>query len=1110
MWTKDACYCNQHAAVRAPLGPLPLLMITVPIPFFSGTSLLYHLQQRSSGLKLTSRARTDGGHGPAVANAVAGRAQAQVEALRGEPGTRRHMSEDEREKPSKTDGHRPHAPLSKFACFTTVLFSSKDDHALITILESPPHVRRQRIDAVTEASSNKSTIMASSGMFVGADSMVAHRQHTSPSGLDVLVEGSQYALQQLQNERVQEPHLNATRPHLKHRTTNSSGSNNDITLGRHETVTSDARGEGTGNGAPVRRRISRACDQCNQLRTKCDGKFPCAHCVEVGLSCEYARARKKRGKASRKDIAAQLANTTMSGSAGDGSGGGSDRSPPSLDGHSSADAQEKISQASKRGTKRRRSVIKDVDTRPLPAPRSNSQTLQTSQRQEEQQQQQQRQHQQRHQDTLLPSLGHLSHVPVNSMGDQNGQERQSQQGFTLDPQTPGAGLPNPRLPSVGAPDRNMPVVMGDYGTIDDYHRSILHPNATVAGHSILHSGSNAIPNSMIHGGSMNGYGEGPYGATSPNSQMAMSGGPFRVGESPVSAGFLGQSPLADSPGWLPLPAPFPSVYSHSGQLPQSQTLRYPVLRPLLSHISAIIPIALACDLLELYFSSTSPSFLQPSSPYIHGFVFRKRSFLRQQNPRICSPALLASMLWVAAQTSESAFLTSPPSARGKICQKLLELTYGLLKPLIHSSNDTPGRSGMQTVVNGVALGGFGVALGEMEGVGPGATGSLDDVATYLHLATVVSASEYKAASLRWWNAAWSLARELKLGRELPSDSDQDVDAGPHGEYLDGSDAGRSSVRVNEEEREERRRIWWMLYIVDRHLCLCYNKPLFLLDIECSGLLQPEDELIWQTGDFYPPENHRENLYFRSKGPVFECTGYNLFSHFLPIMTILGEIVDMKIAREHPHFGHGIRNPDDWQARVAVITDQIDRYEQSLKDFEARHAIPPASQGDVGEGGRFSKVPTKSSPSGHSGAANYSDNRMTSTLLRSRIVVAYGTHLLHTMHILLNGKWDPISLLDDNDLWISSESFVSATGHAVAAAAAIDDILEYDPDLSFMPWFFGIYLLQGSFLLLLIADKLQGEASPNVVKACETIVRAHEACVVTLNTEYQVCCTVLLR
>jgi hypothetical protein len=28
-----------------------------------------------------------------------------------------------------------------------------------------------------------------------------------------------------------------------------------------------------------RKRISRACDQCNQLRTKCDGEKPCAHCI---------------------------------------------------------------------------------------------------------------------------------------------------------------------------------------------------------------------------------------------------------------------------------------------------------------------------------------------------------------------------------------------------------------------------------------------------------------------------------------------------------------------------------------------------------------------------------------------------------------------------------------------------------------------------------------------------------------------------------------------------------------------------------------------------------------------------------------------------------------
>lgn len=124
-------------------------------------------------------------------------------------------------------------------------------------------------------------------------------------------------------------------------------------------------------------------------------------------------------------------------------------------------------------------------------------------------------------------------------------------------------------------------------------------------------------------------------------------------------------------------------------------------------------------------------------------------------------------------------------------------------------------------------------------------------------------------------------------------------------------------------------------------------------------------------------------------------------------------------------------------------------------------------------------------------------------MHAKIVEAYGTHLMHTLHILLNGKWDPISLLDDNDLWISSQGFVDATTHAVSAADALNEILEHDPDLSFMPFFFGIYLLQGSFLLLLIADKLQGEASPKIVRACEFIVRAHEACIVTLNTEYQV-------
>jgi xylanolytic transcriptional activator XlnR len=204
------------------------------------------------------------------------------------------------------------------------------------------------------------------------------------------------------------------------------------------------------------------------------------------------------------------------------------------------------------------------------------------------------------------------------------------------------------------------------------------------------------------------------------------------------------------------------------------------------------------------------------------------------------------------------------------------------------------------------------------------------------------------------------------------------------------------------------------------------------------------------------------------------------------MTILGEIIDLNYARNHPRFG----TKTDWDDHALEISRQLVAYGQSLHELRNR-AINEASA-DPRE------PPRPVTPTGNSTAS-----RVQESLMHAKIVEAYGTHLMHTMHILLNGKWDPISLLDDNDLWISSQSFVDATGHAVSAAEALNEILEHDPDLSFMPFFFGIYLLQGSFLLLLIADKLQGEANPNIVRACEVIVRAHEACIVTLNTEYQV-------
>jgi hypothetical protein len=150
-------------------------------------------------------------------------------------------------------------------------------------------------------------------------------------------------------------------------------------------------------------------------------------------------------------------------------------------------------------------------------------------------------------------------------------------------------------------------------------------------------------------------------------------------------------------------------------------------------------------------------------------------------------------------------------------EKLINLTIGLLKPLVHQTPSTyEADSTMYNntgMIHGVTMGGFGMPpqVSE-EGIGLDMHfGNLDDVATYVNLGVVTSASEYKAASLRWWNAAWSLAREMRLGKEIVTPPPDLYD-----EDTSGNFTGRNAMlEATEEQREERRRMWWLLYTMDR-------------------------------------------------------------------------------------------------------------------------------------------------------------------------------------------------------------------------------------------------------------------------------------------------------
>jgi xylanolytic transcriptional activator XlnR len=107
-----------------------------------------------------------------------------------------------------------------------------------------------------------------------------HSAQSQTPGLDTLAESSEYALEQLRLAREAELDDASSTKTDHHKSASPSADIPDFKIPVVRNHLSDARSSirKHSDTAAVRRRISRACDQCNQLRTKCDGQTPCAHC----------------------------------------------------------------------------------------------------------------------------------------------------------------------------------------------------------------------------------------------------------------------------------------------------------------------------------------------------------------------------------------------------------------------------------------------------------------------------------------------------------------------------------------------------------------------------------------------------------------------------------------------------------------------------------------------------------------------------------------------------------------------------------------------------------------------------------------------------------------
>ncbi|GAM38433.1 hypothetical protein TCE0_033r09150 [Talaromyces pinophilus] len=338
----------------------------------------------------------------------------------------------------------------------------------------------------------------------------------------------------------------------------------------------------------------------------------------------------------------------------------------------------------------------------------------------------------------------------------------------------------------------------------------------------------------------------------------------------------------------------------------------------------------------------------------------------------------------------------------------------------------------------------------------GPTPTVDDVLAFVLLTVVISGGEFKSDCIKWWNKVVGLVKYLNFHKE-PSVSDNTVVC---------FDTDQSITRKLTEKHEEQRRTFWLVYVLDRHLALSYNRSLHILDAECE-VLSPLPEHIWQKLDIFPLESLPRRLY----GPPTMITGAGLFEYLLPIMAILGDIIDFRFLRHHP------RLKCDEEASLTAIKLALDRCDCSLS--------------------RFSES-LKSLDDPPSTASSSSQTN------RADLVVAYARYIIKVLYVLLYGNWDAISMLQDNGDWILTPAFSECASNSIAAAEAISNILTLDPELSFMSYLLGIYLFHGSFILLLFAERMpQIGFNPSVEHACEVIIRAHEVSIVTLSTDFQV-------
>ena len=189
--------------------------------------------------------------------------------------------------------------------------------------------------------------------------------------------------------------------------------------------------------------------------------------------------------------------------------------------------------------------------------------------------------------------------------------------------------------------------------------------------------------------------------------------------------------------------------------PSTQPLahcKYVVLQALAPFLDADFGSGLACDLLDTYFSSAYSTRMHPTCHHIHNFILRKDDILDPVRPRKTHPALLASMLFVASLSDKALGLFSGPEERDRVCKYLSLTTYRLLNPARYESLLSQEDLGLPPTYGSTAgwtNEDIRRALEPHQEPESFTLSGMDYVIALIHVSSVISGSEKKAASIRW-------------------------------------------------------------------------------------------------------------------------------------------------------------------------------------------------------------------------------------------------------------------------------------------------------------------------------------------------------------------------